>query len=78
MEILVCICTYKRNNSLIDCLKTFERAIIPTSIKIKFLIVDNTINGGAKKTLKYFIKIGSKSLDQKIHRDQIVPFLARR
>ena len=56
MEILVCICTYKRNNSLIDCLKTFEKAIIPTSIKIKFLIVDNTINGGAKKTLKYFSK----------------------
>ena len=56
MNLVVCICTYKRNNDLIDLLKSFEKAIIPTNINLEFLIVDNTINYNAKKIIIKFKK----------------------
>ena len=52
MEILICICTYKRNHILNECLMSFNKAVIPFNLNIKFLIVDNTINGNAKNIIK--------------------------
>ena len=51
MKILICICTYKRNNILKKCLMSFKKVVIPFNINIKFLIVDNTINGNAKSLI---------------------------
>ncbi len=52
MEILICICTYKRNHILNECLMSFNKAVIPFNLNIKFLIMDNTINGNAKNIIK--------------------------
>ena len=51
MKILICICTYKRNKILNECLLSFYKAIIPFNFNIKFLIIDNTINENAKKVI---------------------------
>ena len=51
MNILICICTYKRNSILNKCLMSFNKAIIPFDFNIKFLIIDNTINGNAKSII---------------------------
>ncbi|MDA9702559.1 glycosyltransferase family 2 protein [Candidatus Pelagibacter sp.] len=52
MKILICICTYKRNHILNECLMSFNKAIIPFNLNIKFLIMDNTINGNARNIIK--------------------------
>ena len=52
MKILICICTYKRNYILNKCLMGFNKVIIPFNFNIEFLIIDNTINGNAKKIIK--------------------------
>jgi len=41
-KLIICICTYKRNESLKNCLKSLEKLSNPTKIKITILIVDNT------------------------------------
>ena len=48
MKILICICTYKRNAELVKCLKKFENIVIPSNIKINFLVLDNSINFSSK------------------------------
>ena len=52
MKILICICTYKRNYILNKCLISFNKVVIPFNFDIEFLIIDNTINGNAKKIIK--------------------------
>ena len=56
MKILICICTFKRNKELIRCLKEFKNIKIPRSIKIKFLVLDNTKNFLSKEIVKKFKK----------------------
>ena len=56
MKILVCICTYKRNKNLKECLESFNKAIIPDNVKISFLILDNTINYESSRLLSNFKK----------------------
>ena len=51
MKILICICTYKRNNILNKCLMSFYKAEIPFNFNIEFLIIDNTINRNAKSMI---------------------------
>ncbi len=63
MKILICICTYKRNNILNECLMSFNRAVIPYNLNIEFLIIDNTINENAKKII-YKVK---KKFNHKIY-----------
>ena len=56
MEILICICTYKRNKSLIDCLESFKKTILSDDIKISFLIIDNTKTNESVNIIKRFKK----------------------
>ena len=56
MKILICICTYKRNEELVKCLKKFENILIPGSIKINFLVLDNSINFSSKTLISKFKK----------------------
>lgn len=56
MKILICICTYHRNQSLLECLQYFERIQIPFNIDIKFLISDNSINFESFNLIKNFKK----------------------
>ena len=44
MKILICICTYHRNKSLLESLTNFNKILIPFNLNIEFLIVDNSIN----------------------------------
>ena len=41
-KLAICICTYKRNESLKECLMSLEKLNNPSTIKIIILIVDNT------------------------------------
>ena len=43
-KILICICTYKRNDSLVNCLKSINNLILKNHFELNILIVDNTIN----------------------------------
>ena len=61
-KLVICICTYKRNKSLKECLKSLEKLNNPTTIKIVILVVDNTKNYQSydlikkiKKNFKYKI-----------------------
>src|SRR6056300_869979 len=52
MNILVCICTYKRNFLLKKCIQSIDNAFKPTNFKISILIIDNTLNSHAKNLIK--------------------------
>ena len=41
-KLAICICTYKRNESLKECLMSLEKLNNPSTIKIIIIIVDNT------------------------------------
>ena len=56
MKILICICTYKRNKSLINCLRSFKKTILPADIKISFLVLDNTKTNESINIIKKFKK----------------------
>ena len=51
-EILICIPTYNRNESLIDCLTSIKKLKNNNSFKIKVLIVDNSINNNSHEIIK--------------------------
>ena len=62
MTLVICICTYNRNQSLIRCLRSINRLYSVPNIKIKIIVVDNSYNQMSlkpvrklKKTLKYKI-----------------------
>ena len=63
MKLLICICTYKRNKILNECLMSFNKAVIPFNFEIKFLIIDTTINRNAK----YYIDGIKKKFKYKIY-----------
>ena len=42
MTLVICICTYNRNLSLIRCLKSINKLHLIPNIKIKIIIVDNS------------------------------------
>ena len=56
MKILICICTYKRNDELIKSLKEFQNIQIPGNFKVKFLVLDNTTDFLSRKIIKKFKK----------------------
>ncbi len=56
MKILICICTYKRNESLMKCLQSFSQTLKPSKIKISFLILDNSANFETFNLIKNFKK----------------------
>lgn len=64
MKILICICTYKRNDELIKSLKEFQNIQIPKNFEVKFLVLDNTRDFLSKKIIKKFKKKSYKSLDR--------------
>ena len=57
--LIICICTYKRNESLEKCLKSIKRLNNINNIKIKILIIDNTTN---YESFKLVSKIKKKFL----------------
>lgn len=62
MTLVICITTYNRNLSLIRCLKSINNLYVVKNIKIKIIVVDNSISCVSFKTVK---KI-KKSLKYKI------------
>ena len=55
-EIIICIPTYNRNKSLIDCLKSIKKMENKNHFKIKVLVVDNSTTNNSYKTIKKFKK----------------------
>ena len=55
-RILICIPTYNRNASLIECLKSIKKLKNNNFFKINILILDNTITNNSDKTIKKIIK----------------------
>ena len=56
MKILICICTYKRNESLKRCIKSINKIKIKNKTKINIIIVDNSENNNLLKIKKQLIK----------------------
>ena len=55
-KILICIPTFNRNKSLIDCLKSIEKLRNSNLYKIKILVLDNTITNNSRIVVKKFNK----------------------
>ena len=55
-EILICVPTYNRNKSLIDCLVSIEKLKNDKFFRIKVLIMDNSITNDSFKIIKKFKK----------------------
>ena len=64
-ELLICIPTYNRNKSLINCLKSIRKLKNDNFFKIKILILDNTITNNSYKAVKKF----NKKQHYKIYQD---------
>jgi len=43
MSLVICICTYNRNQSLLECLKSIKKLRIKKNLKIKIIIIDNSL-----------------------------------
>ncbi len=52
MKLVICICTYNRNPSLVKCLKSINNLLVKKKVKVKIVIVDNSINYSSFKTVK--------------------------
>ena len=60
MTLVICICTYNRNLSLVRCLRSINKLYLVPNIKIKIIVVDNSNKQASfklvkklKKSLKY-------------------------
>ena len=54
MTLVICICTYNRNLSLIRCLKSINKLHLISNIKIKIIVVDNSNKHSSLKLVKKF------------------------
>ena len=52
MELIICVCTYNRNSSLIKCLKSISRLHKTSNVKIEIIIVDNSTKHSSFKLVK--------------------------
>ena len=57
MKLTICICTYKRNESLKRCIKSINKLINQSSIKISIIIIDNSKNFNVLKIKNQLINI---------------------
>ena len=55
-KILICIPTYKRNNSLLECVKSIKKLNLINKCEVDILIMDNTANNNSQKILKQIKK----------------------
>ena len=63
-NILICICTFNRNKSLINCLKSIAQLKDINLYKVKILIVDNTISNHSKEIVENYKKIANQEILQ--------------
>ena len=54
MKLVICICTYNRNPSLVKCLKSINNLLVQKKVKVKIVIVDNSINYSSFKIVNKF------------------------
>ena len=52
MKLVICICTYNRNSSLIKCLRSINHLYKVLNIKIEIIIVDNSTKYSSFKLVK--------------------------
>ena len=52
MKLVICICTYNRNLSLLRCLKSINNLYVVPNIKIEVVVVDNAIKYPSFKLVK--------------------------
>ncbi len=62
MKLLICICTYNRNNYLVECVRSISKMIGNKAININIVIVDNSKNFIVNKIKKKLIKISKYKL----------------
>ena len=54
MTLVICICTYNRNLSLIRCLQSIDKLYLISNIKIKIIVADNSNKHSSLKLVKKF------------------------
>jgi len=54
MTLVICICTYNRNLSLVRCLKSINKLYLISNIKIKIIVADNSNKHSSLKLVKKF------------------------
>ena len=52
MKLVICICTYNRNSSLIKCLRSINHLYKVLNVKIEIIVVDNSIKYNSFKLVK--------------------------
>ncbi len=61
-KILICICTYNRNQSLMNCLRSIEKMKLINKFFLEVFILDNTITFNSKNIIKKYKKIKSRKI----------------
>ena len=61
-KIILCICTYNRNEKLIKCLQSIKRLRLARKFKLEILVLDNSINSISKSVIKTFQKSFSNKI----------------
>ena len=62
MKLSICICTYNRNQSLINCIKSINKILNKKKIKINIIINDNSLNNNLSTIKKKLIKISEYNI----------------
>ena len=57
MKLVICICTYNRNSSLIKCLRSINHLYKVLNVKIEIIVVDNSIKYNSFKLVKKIKKL---------------------
>ncbi len=64
MTLTICICTYNRNTSLARCLISISKLYIAYKIKIKIIIVDNSVDNNSFKIVNKIKKLSKYKIIQ--------------
>ena len=55
-KIIICICTYNRNQNLVNCLRSIENMELVNKFYLEVLILDNTVNFNSKSIIRKYKK----------------------
>jgi succinoglycan biosynthesis protein ExoM len=73
-NVLICICTYKRNKKLIECLDSIKKLRLFKKFNIEILVLDNTTSFLSKKIIQKYKKNNNIRIYQKNEKRRGVVF----
>lgn len=73
MLINVCVCTYKRDKLLSECLKSLSAMALPSDCTVKLLVIDNDAAMSARKTVEAIQTATAMEIDYAVEKKRGIP-----